>query len=71
MVLTRILGQHTNIPESHAAVVRNYRKWMPNHQPIWTEAGVTKLGEPSMRFEIEVVAYDPEGAAEAQKATKA
>lgn len=40
----------------------NFEKWMPNHAPIWTEIGVKRLGAPDMRVEIEVVAYDPEGA---------
>lgn len=41
---------------------------MPNHQPIWTEIGVAKLGLDEMRVEIEVSAYDEEGAREARKA---
>lgn len=40
----------------------NFRKYMPDHQPIWTEIGVQKLGADGMNVEIEVVAYDPEGA---------
>lgn len=40
-------------------IVENYRKWMPDHQPIWTELGVRRLGDPKMRIEIEVVAHDP------------
>jgi enamine deaminase RidA (YjgF/YER057c/UK114 family) len=35
---------------------------MPDHKPIWTEVGVAKLAAEGMRVEIEVVAYDPEGA---------
>jgi enamine deaminase RidA (YjgF/YER057c/UK114 family) len=31
---------------------------MPNHQPIWTCVGVTKLAEEDMKVEIEVVAHD-------------
>lgn len=49
------------------AMVRNLRKWMPNHKPLFTCVGVTKLGEEDMRVEIEVVANDPEGAAAAAK----
>jgi enamine deaminase RidA (YjgF/YER057c/UK114 family) len=48
--------------EAIAAMVRNFKKWMPDHQPIWTCVGVTRLGEDDMRVEIEVQAYDPEGA---------
>ncbi|KAJ4179716.1 hypothetical protein FALCPG4_014588 [Fusarium falciforme] len=53
--------------EAIAAMTRNFKKWMPDHQPIWTCVGVTRLGEDDMRVEIEVVAHDPEGA----KAAKA
>jgi enamine deaminase RidA (YjgF/YER057c/UK114 family) len=46
--------------EALEAMVRNFRKWMgPNHQPIWTVVGVTRLGDDDMRVEIEVSAYDP------------
>lgn len=40
-------------------MVRNMRRWMPNHKPLWTVLGVSRLGEDDMRVEIEVVAYDP------------
>jgi len=49
--------------EALEAMVRNFREYMPDHQPIWTCVGVTRLGEDDMRVEIEVVAHDPEGAA--------
>ncbi|KAH8800323.1 L-PSP endoribonuclease family protein [Xylogone sp. PMI_703] len=42
------------------ATVRNFKKYMPNHRPIWTCVGVTQLGEDGMNVEIEVVAYDPQ-----------
>ncbi|KAL4877089.1 Endoribonuclease L-PSP/chorismate mutase-like protein [Aspergillus karnatakaensis] len=45
--------------EAHEAVVRNFKKWMPDHGPVWTEVGVARLGHDDMRFEIEVSAYDP------------
>ncbi|KAH6655362.1 putative L-PSP endoribonuclease family protein [Truncatella angustata] len=48
--------------EALEAMVRNFKKWMPDHQPIWTTVGVPRLGEDDMRVEIEVVAHDPEGA---------
>ncbi|KAG4440192.1 hypothetical protein IFR05_004337 [Cadophora sp. M221] len=48
--------------EALAAVTRNFKKWMPDHAPIWTCVGVTRLGDDDMRVEIEVSAYDPEGA---------
>lgn len=49
-------------PKALAAMVRNFKKWMPDHQPLFTCVGVTTFGEEAMRVEIEVEAYDPEGA---------
>ncbi|KAI1439449.1 hypothetical protein ABKA04_007166 [Annulohypoxylon sp. FPYF3050] len=46
--------------EALEAMVRNFRKWVPDHEPIWTCVGVPRLGEDDMRVEIEVVAHDPE-----------
>lgn len=61
----------TDIGPQHDRIVENFRKWMPNHYPIWTEIGVKQLGVDSMNFEIDVEAYDEEGAAEARKAKAA
>ena len=47
--------------------MRNLRKWMPDHSAIWTELGVKELGADGMHFEVDVEAYDPEGAAAAEK----
>lgn len=46
-------------PDSRAtqAMVRNYEKWMPDHQPLWTQYGVAALGHPDMKVEIDVIAY--------------
>lgn len=45
-----------------AAVQRNFKKYMPDHQPLWTALGVQRFGADRMAVEIEAVAYDPEGA---------
>ncbi|KAJ5046067.1 hypothetical protein NUH16_002892 [Penicillium rubens] len=45
--------------EAMEAMVQNLRKYMPNHQPVWTCVGVTALAEDDMKIEIEVVAHDP------------
>ncbi|BCR94547.1 RidA family protein [Aspergillus luchuensis] len=59
----RVNSYHVPINnEALEAMVRNFKKYMPDHQPIWTCVGVTRLGEDDMRVEIEVVAHDPEGA---------
>lgn len=39
-------------------MVENFKKYMPNHQPIWTCVGVPALALPEMKVEIEVVAFD-------------
>ncbi|VUC31665.1 unnamed protein product [Clonostachys rosea] len=58
----RVNSYHVPINnEALAAMVRNFKKYMPDHQPIWTCVGVTRLGEDDMRVEIEVTAHDPEG----------
>jgi enamine deaminase RidA (YjgF/YER057c/UK114 family) len=44
--------------EALQAMVRNFKKWMPDHQPIWTTIGVARLGLDDMRVEIEVSAHD-------------
>ncbi|GAA6010741.1 hypothetical protein JCM10207_005820 [Rhodosporidiobolus poonsookiae] len=62
----RINSYHVPLnKEANDAMVRNMRKWCPNHKPLWTCVGVPRLGEDDMRVEVEVVAHDPEGAAKA------
>lgn len=48
--------------EALGAMVRNFKKWMPDHEPIWSCVGVPRLAQEDMLVEIEVVAHDPEGA---------
>lgn len=68
----RVNSYHTEISdEAMTRMVENLRKWMPDHKPILTAVGVTTLGLDGMRIEIEVSAYDEEGAAEARKARAA
>ncbi|ETS77035.1 hypothetical protein PFICI_10909 [Pestalotiopsis fici W106-1] len=45
--------------EALQAMARNFKKWMPDHQPIWTAVGVARLGADDMRVEIEVAAHIP------------
>ncbi|KAK9374438.1 Endoribonuclease L-PSP/chorismate mutase-like protein [Lipomyces chichibuensis] len=57
----RVNSYHVPINnEALDAMVRNLKRYMPNHQPIWTCVGVTRLAEDDMRVEIEVVAHDPQ-----------
>lgn len=46
-------------PEVNEAMVHQYRRYMPNHAPIWTQVGVEALGLPTMRVEIRVTAIIP------------
>ncbi|KAJ5114374.1 L-PSP endoribonuclease family protein [Penicillium alfredii] len=56
----RVNSYHVPINnEALEAMVRNFKKYMPRHEPIWTCVGVSRLGEDDMRVEIEVVAHDP------------
>lgn len=50
--------------EMMAGLVRNLKKWMPEHRPILTVVGVTALGLEGMRLEVEVVAHEREGQGE-------
>lgn len=50
------LAGHQN--EMNAIMGQNFKKYMPEHKPIWTNNGVTALGDPKMRVEIRVVAID-------------
>lgn len=43
-------------PVVNETIVKLYRRYMPDHAPIWTQLGVEALGLPAMRFEIRVTA---------------
>ena len=43
-----------------AEMGRQFRRRMPDHQPIWTCLGVAVLGDPNMRVEIRVTAFRDE-----------
>lgn len=48
-------------------MIRNLKKWIPDHQPIWTCDGVTRFGDDDMRVKIEVVVLDEENVKASQK----
>ncbi|KAL3297323.1 endoribonuclease L-PSP [Colletotrichum asianum] len=55
-----VMSYHIDLSdEAQEAMVRNFRRWMPNHKALWTAVGVKKLGDERMLVEIEVVAHDP------------
>jgi len=43
--------------EALQAMVQNFKKYMPDHAPVWTCVGVANLALPQMRIEVEVVAH--------------
>lgn len=43
-------------PGVNEAMVKQFRHYMPENAPIWTETGVSSLGDPTMRVEIRVTA---------------
>ena len=43
-------------PETNATMVKLFRQYLQDRKPIWTETGVTALGDPHMRVEIRVSA---------------
>ncbi|KAL1874423.1 hypothetical protein VTK73DRAFT_300 [Phialemonium thermophilum] len=53
--------------EAKDAMVRNFRKWMPETKAAWTCVQVGRLGEDNMKVEIEVEAYDPEGSKKSEE----
>lgn len=56
----RIHSYHVPLnDEALEAMVRNFKRYMPNHESLWTVVGVSRLGEDDMRVEIEAVARDP------------
>lgn len=58
----RVNSYHVGLEGTHEEVlsrmVENFKKYMPNHQAIWTLVGVPVLALPEMKVEIEVVAFD-------------
>ncbi|KAK4120157.1 putative L-PSP endoribonuclease family protein [Parathielavia appendiculata] len=61
----RVWTYSTDLKATHDLLVAGFRKYMPDHHAVWTELGVARLGLDAMHIEIEVEAYDPEGAAAA------
>jgi enamine deaminase RidA (YjgF/YER057c/UK114 family) len=59
----KVVTYSTDVRAQHEHIVRNLKKWFPDHYPIWTELGVAQLGADEMHFEIDVEAIDPQGAA--------
>ncbi|KAI1345171.1 YjgF-like protein [Xylariaceae sp. FL0016] len=57
----KVVTYSTDLKATHERIVANYRKWMPYHQPTWTEIGVKQLGLDNMRIEIEAMAYNGNG----------
>ncbi|EPY53030.1 endoribonuclease L-PSP [Schizosaccharomyces cryophilus OY26] len=52
-----VRSYHVDMDSSFNLCVENLKKRIPNHKPLWTAIGVTKLAIPKMKIEIEVEAY--------------
>ncbi len=52
---------HVDLPGNqdfvNATMGALFAQHMPHHRPTWTDVGVTALGHPRMRVEVQVVAY--------------
>ena len=60
--VAHVNSYHTTEPDgailaATAEMARQFRRRMPDHQPIWTCLGVAALGDPMMRVEIRVTAF--------------
>ncbi|KAF2138904.1 uncharacterized protein K452DRAFT_320993 [Aplosporella prunicola CBS 121167] len=65
----RVNSYHLSLDdEALSAMLRNFKKWMPGHQPLWTCVEVPRLGDRDMHVEIEVSAHDEEVARAARAA---
>jgi len=63
----KVISYHLPLnEEALEAMLRNFKRYMPDHKPIWSCVGVTRLALDDMRIEIEVVAHDPEGNSDAK-----
>ena len=43
-------------PQVNATMAMLFKRYMPDHAPIWTQVGVEALGLPEMRIEVRVTA---------------
>ncbi|KAL8786853.1 MAG: hypothetical protein Q9195_008046 [Heterodermia aff. obscurata] len=52
----KVRSYHVGLDEEHSgAMVKQMRKWCPEHAPLWTAVGVTGLARGGLVAEIEVV----------------
>lgn len=55
----QIRSYHVGLNDiAKGGMVRNMKKWCPEHQPVWTMIGVAALAADDMKVEVEVVAID-------------
>ncbi|CAE6457636.1 unnamed protein product [Rhizoctonia solani] len=52
-----VRSYHLDLPGTVEYVSEKFKQRIPGHCPLWTCVGVTVLGDPAMRVEIEVEAY--------------
>ncbi|KAH8703271.1 L-PSP endoribonuclease family protein [Talaromyces proteolyticus] len=55
----RLTSYHVSLDsEVMKIMVENFKKHIPDHEPLWTCVGVERLARPDMKVEIEAAAYD-------------
>ncbi|KAH7318867.1 Endoribonuclease L-PSP/chorismate mutase-like protein [Rhizoctonia solani] len=52
-----VRSYHLDLPGTVEYFSQKFKERIPGHCPLWTCVGVTVLGDPAMRVEIEVEAY--------------
>ena len=52
-----VRSYHIDLDKSFGVMVEKFKRWMPDHRPVWTCVEVTRLGISGMEVEIEVEAY--------------
>ncbi|KAG8742140.1 hypothetical protein FRC11_014489 [Ceratobasidium sp. 423] len=52
-----VRSYHLDLPGTVEYFSEKFKQRIPGHCPLWTCVGVTALGDPAMRIEIEVEAY--------------
>ncbi|KAJ5392415.1 hypothetical protein N7509_007905 [Penicillium cosmopolitanum] len=58
----RVNSFHISLDDEAIEIMdRKFKEWMPDNYPTWTVLQVCRLGDPRMRVEIEVSAFDPVG----------
>jgi enamine deaminase RidA (YjgF/YER057c/UK114 family) len=54
----QVVSYHVPLTEEALITIKTcFERYMPTHKPLWTCVEVSKLGDPGMEVEIEVIAH--------------